>query len=143
MHILGFGLFKHPTLCRNKVLIEIPDLLGPYDDLESLAYSLLYLLIHGASFELTKTAMKRTLVAKTALTIPVPFEFHDLLNLARKAKGDITENPSKVDETNKKPKQSKSTFEDAVPTGTPELMESRASSDSESDVGPDEGGILR
>ena len=134
------------------MLIEILDL-RPYDDLESLAYTILYLLMGNLpwrildQYELTKTAMIRTLAAKMAFTIPaaIPFEFHDLLDFARNAKGDITEDlaeirvkihnlASGIDETQNKPIEV--TVEDAV--FTPELVESGASSDSESDVGLDE-----
>ena len=134
------------------MLIEILDL-RPYDDLESLAYTILYLLMGNLpwrildQYELTKTAMIRTLAAKMAFTIPaaIPFEFHDLLDFARSAKDDITEDlaeirvkinnlASSIDETQNKPIEV--TVEDAV--FTPELVESGASSNSESDVGPDE-----
>jgi hypothetical protein len=81
-------------------LTEISDL-RPYDDLESLAYTLLYLLMGDlpwrifAPRESTKNAIVRILAAKQAFTgstIPsvVPVEFRDMLDFARNAKGDIT-----------------------------------------------------
>lgn len=68
------------------------DLRPPTDDIESLAYVVLYLLMGDlpwrmyAPYESTKSAMIRTLTAKQAfngLTIPVtiPVEFRTLLDL--------------------------------------------------------------
>ena len=81
-------------------LTEISDL-RTYDDLESLAYTLLYLLMGdlpwriSAPSESTTNANIRILHAKQAFTgssIPsiIPVEFRDMLDFARNAKGDIT-----------------------------------------------------
>jgi len=75
--------------------------LRTYDDLESLAYTLLYLLMGdlpwriSAPSESTRNAIIRILHAKQAFTgstIPsiIPVEFRDMLDFARNAKGDIT-----------------------------------------------------
>lgn len=149
---LGFGLSHILLYIEIGLLMEIPDL-RPYDDLESLAYTLLYLLMGDLpwrsldQYESTKIAMIRVLTSKTAFTIPaaIPLEFHDLLDLARNAKGDITDDLSEIrgkihnlisniDETQNKPLEV--TLEEAV--FTPELVESKTSSDSDSDVELDE-----
>jgi len=80
------------------MLNAIPDL-RPYDDVESLAYSLLYLLMGdlpwriSARHELTKKVMSSVLDAKRAFRVPaaIPNEFDELLTFARMAKGDITD----------------------------------------------------
>jgi len=135
------------------MLAEILDL-RPYDDLESLTYTLLYLLMGDFPWrimdrrELTKTAVVRTLAAKKAFTIPtaIPVEFHDLLDFTRNAKGNITGNlteirvkmhssaSTSIGET--KNNQLEVIHEDAI--FTPEKVELRTSSYSDSGGGPDE-----
>lgn len=97
---LGYGLCYANLFILKEKFTDILDL-RPYDDLESLAYTLLFLLIGdlpwriSAPRESTKNAMIRILAAKQAFTgssIPsiIPVEFRELLDFSRNAKGDIT-----------------------------------------------------